>query len=329
MIGALSNSPGGIVFNNRVLVYNSLRRKERVVFYNYVRGESGIDDVGIEIVGWWRFVCRVVCERPCSVWVHTSRRGRFFLYYPLLLVTSLLSSSRLKLVLHSGAASVDFLAGLPKTDVYLLDRNLYSRIREKAAVWSYAEIFVDELKAYLECEIRTSLSTMTPAERIIISKPYIVTTGYINETYNFNQLIRAYTREERTDIAFVIISYGQVKAGSYSEEFHALAKSPGIMHLRDISRNQYLDLLARSECLVRATRWDSFGIVMYEAHELGTPVLASKVPNYRPDFVNLFELESLERSGLLRLVEQEAGIEWCNAMAKSTVVGSDAAKRCC
>ena len=302
-IGALSDDAGGVVFNNRVIVSNLLEQRTKVVFFNYSRKNVDIADRNLVMVGLCRFVYGLAKEKPGAVWVHTSRLHRFILYYAVLLPFIFISGSRINVVLHSGRVNVGHISRLPLVEIYLLDHNVYERHMKMRNVHPFTSSFVSELNQYLSRESK-QLSEMSPRiAEIVRTRKYILTTGYVNKTYNFNALIKAYLQDRSTDVALLILSYGEITPGQYTKEFFKLVEAPGVIHIRDISRCDYIGLLSNSLVLVRATLWDSFGIAMYEAHYYNTPVVASRVSNYRPGFAQLFDLRDLSATSLLQLID--------------------------
>lgn len=302
IIGALSEKAGGVFFNNRVLVDNLLQRNIRVVFHNYSRENVRFRNGGLSLVSLPGFLREVIGKRPLAIWVHASELKRFYLYYLLLLLVSLFSGSRIRAVFHSGAIKINFTSRLPRTDIYLLDYHLYESLKSRSNVYCFKDQFVNELMLYLAREKESIPDMSDYVTEIVGTKTYILTTGYINSTYNFNEVIRAYVRDGKSGTSLVILSYGEIKRDQYADEFFRLAESPGIIHLRDVLRSDYVHLLSNCVGLVRATPRDSFGIVMYEANYFGVPVFASRIENYRPDFVRLFELGELREVGLSKIV---------------------------
>lgn len=304
IIGALSNNAGGVLFNNRVIVSNLIDQGVQVVFLNYARRSRIVTDDKLVVVGMGRFLFRLFRKRPRNIWVHSSKLRRFFFYYAALFPFLLFSRARIRLVLHSGKVSLRLISRFPLLDIHLLDQNLFEQYKEGPNIYAFNEYFVCQLREYLSRESRILPDVSERVADIIRSKKYILTTGYISQTYNFNELIKAHLRDNSADVTLLILSYGEITENRYTREFFMLAEAPPVVHVRDLSRSDYIALLSHSLAMVRATLWDSFGIVMYEANYYNIPVLASRITNYRPDFVRLFELRELAESSLRRIIDK-------------------------
>jgi hypothetical protein len=304
-IGALGEEPGGVLFNNRVLLNAYAAQGERVVFHNYYSKSQVSLPNGIEEVGMLDLVVKLMLgRRPTQkIWVHTSSIKRFLPYYLILLPVSIIKGLKINWVVHNGAAYKTNLLYFPNVVIHSLDPGFEERTHSKSC--SIYPDFLIALRHYLIRESKELDGEPLSAEQYAsLPEKYLMTTGYINETYHFNELIEAFWRNPG-DFSLVIVSYGSSKPGAYTDRFREYVRTDTrIFHLRNISRKVYLHLLRDSQALIRATAHDAFGIAMYEAEVFGIPVYASKIENFRPSFSRLFDLGALKTIGLVDLISK-------------------------
>ena len=181
IIGALSNNAGGVVFNNRVLVDNSLQRNARVVFYNYLRECVEFRNCKLTFVSLFGFIRRVTRRTPSKIWVHTSELTRFYLYYLCLLPGAIFSGSRINAVFHSGAIKIEFVSRLPRINIHLLDYRLYELFKSRANVYCFTDRFIEELNTYLTREAKLVSEMSDRITEIVGRGAYVLSLIHISE----------------------------------------------------------------------------------------------------------------------------------------------------
>lgn len=115
----------------------------------------------------------------------------------------------------------------------------------------------------------------------------IVTTGYLEKYYGYDLLIEA-VNELEMDIGVLFIFYTTSDKQYQRDLLPKINGNSNMWYLENIPSNDMLYLVKEADVLVRANSADTYGMVIGDAMQLGTPAVASDVCPRHPGTI-LFE----------------------------------------
>lgn len=147
-------------------------------------------------------------------------------------------------------------------------------------------------------------------EKQLMIKPegklLFIAVGRLDPQKNYLMLIEVFAKlcKIRNDIELWIVGEGKQR-----KALEEKIKSVGVTEIKIIGekKNPY-PIIQMADCLINASRWESYGLVIQEAFILGTPVIATRCPAIEEIFDDRFGIlventeEQLEKA-LLKVIQ--------------------------
>ena len=107
-------------------------------------------------------------------------------------------------------------------------------------------------------------------------KYLIVTTGYLEDYYGYEILIKA-VKKSNLDIGIVFIFYTASNLDYRKKLIHIINNNSNMWYVENILSDDMMYIIQNSSIFVRANFADTYGMVIGDAIQLGIPVIASDI----------------------------------------------------
>lgn len=107
----------------------------------------------------------------------------------------------------------------------------------------------------------------------------LMTSGYPTESYRYEHCLELLDRlSSKTDCRLIVSLYGKGLNAGYDEALRRrLSKHPQVILVDPLPAPEFIALLAKASLYLRPSTIDSYGLVITDAIDVGTPCLASDI----------------------------------------------------
>jgi len=154
-------------------------------------------------------------------------------------------------------------------------------------------------------------------------KNILITTGYLEDYYGYDILIEA-VKKINMSIGVLFIFYTTTNYKYRKLLIDMINKTSNMWYLEDILSDDMMYLIQNASILVRANTADTYGMVIGDALQLGTPVIASDICPRHPGTI-LFKTGDSDDL-CTKIIETVKCLPHCREQIKSITIENNADK---